>query len=558
MSNQLRCAIYTRKSSEEGLEQEFNSLDAQRESCEAFIVSQKHEGWKVIPAQYNDGGFSGGNMDRPALKQLLADIEAKSINVVVVYKVDRLTRSLADFAKIIEVFDKRGVSFVSVTQQFNTTSSMGRLTLNVLLSFAQFEREVTGERIRDKIAASKAKGMWMGGSVPMGYDVKDRKLEIDDKEAKKVRYIFEQYLQIRNIFDLCSAMEEQGIRTTPRTSRDGNKSGDMKISAGHMRIILTNQIYIGKIRHKDKLYDGEHQAIISQELWDAVQQQLADNRQGFRKRRNVRNPALFAGKIYDPEGNRLFTLGCIKGERYYRYYETPPELRKGPRKAKEKVRWPSGEIDRAICNRIAQFLNDEKALASELGLKKLDTTQRHKAIKLAKLLALQITTRTTLELGEIIGPHIKQVTAGNHKLSVSLNRNALMTSLKIDAESHDHDTGDLPLECECIIKCYGQEKRIIMPGEVALAKPETVETLKKALVRAHIWRDQLFAGSDTDIRKIAKLNGVTDRYAAFIIELAFLPPKLVENILNGNIPPDVNLQRLIGNTPSFWQTGTNA
>ena len=250
----ILCAIYTRKSSEEGLEQSFNSLQAQREACEAYVLSQKHEGWQVLPTLYDDGGFSGGNMERPGLKQLLADISSGRVSTVVVYKVDRLTRSLTDFARIVETFDARGVSFVSVTQQFNTTTSMGRLTLNVLLSFAQFEREVTGERIRDKVAASKKKGMWMGGNIPLGYDLKDRNLIINSQEAAQVRLIFREYVRLGSVFELYEWLKDKGIRSKVRTASTGRKLGGSVLSRGTLYHLLSNPLYIGKIAHKGKIY----------------------------------------------------------------------------------------------------------------------------------------------------------------------------------------------------------------------------------------------------------------------------------------------------------------
>ena len=270
-SRSLRCAIYTRKSSEEGLEQDFNSLHAQREACEAYIASQKQEGWKPLPDAYDDGGFSGGSMERPALQALLADIGAGRVDVVVVYKVDRLTRSLTDFAKIVEVFDAHGVSFVSVTQQFNTTSSMGRLTLNVLLSFAQFEREVTGERIRDKIAASKKKGLWMGGFVPIGYVAKDRTLVVNEAEAAKVREIFRLYLEHRCVRRVQAELDRLKVTTSRYVAKTGKVSGGVPFSRGHLYRILSNPIYVGEIGHKEARYPGQHPAIIDRETWDSVQ-----------------------------------------------------------------------------------------------------------------------------------------------------------------------------------------------------------------------------------------------------------------------------------------------
>ncbi len=315
-----RCAIYTRKSTDEGLEQAFNSLDAQREACAAFILSQKHEGWTVLPTLYDDGGYSGGTMERPALKRLLADIEAGQIDVIVVYKVDRLTRALSDFAKLVEVFDRRGVSFVSITQQFNTTTSMGRLTLNVLLSFAQFEREVIGERVRDKIAASKKKGMWMGGMPPLGYDVKDRKLVVNDDEARTVVDIYRRYLALKSVRALKDELAGAGVRSKRRVRPDGTVYGGQKLSRGALYLMLQNRIYRGEITHKGKSYPGEHPAIIEQPLWDEVQAVLAQNRIERATGARAKHPSLLAGLVFDETGERLTPTYAIKKGTRYRYY----------------------------------------------------------------------------------------------------------------------------------------------------------------------------------------------------------------------------------------------
>jgi DNA invertase Pin-like site-specific DNA recombinase len=318
--NVVRCAIYTRKSSEEGLEQSFNSLDAQREACHAFVASQREEGWRAIPTRYDDGGFSGGNLTRPALRRLLADVEAKKVDTIVVYKVDRLTRSLADFAKIVEVLDARGVSFVSVTQQFNTTSSMGRLTLNVLLSFAQFEREVTGERIRDKIAASKRKGMWMGGTVSLGYEVKERKLIVNGEEATLVNRLFRLYLELGCVRKLKARLDAEGITTTLRTSGVGNQSGGTPYARGALYKILQNRIYLGEIHHRKEYYIGEHEAIVPRELWDQVQEKLRTNRQGQRDGLRTESPSLLGELLQDADGKRFTPSHTLKNGRRYRYY----------------------------------------------------------------------------------------------------------------------------------------------------------------------------------------------------------------------------------------------
>ena len=312
-----RCAIYTRKSTEEGLEQEFNSLDAQREACAAYILSQKHEGWSLVRDSYDDGGFSGGTMERPGLKRLLADVALGKVDVIVVYKVDRLTRALSDFAKIVEVLDARGASFVSITQAFNTTTSMGRLTLNVLLSFAQFEREVTGERIRDKIAASKKKGMWMGGNPPLGLDVRERKLVINDAEAETVRHIFRRYLALGSGPALVEELRRTGYRT-----RLAHGRGGIAFHTGALYHLLRNRMYIGKIVHRGTAYDGEHEPIIPLELWEQVQALLTSKKAEGSGRPRSTERSLLVGRVRDSEDRAMTPSHAVKGSRRYRYYVT--------------------------------------------------------------------------------------------------------------------------------------------------------------------------------------------------------------------------------------------
>ena len=320
----VRCAIYTRKSSEEGLEQEFNSLQAQREACEAFIASQRHEGWVCVRAGYDDGGFSGATMDRPALQRLLADIAAGRVDTIIVYKIDRLTRSLADFAKIVEVLDARGASFVSVTQQFNTTTSMGRLTLNILLSFAQFEREVIGERIRDKIAASKRKGMWMGGIPPLGYRAQDGKLFVIESEAEIVRMIFRRYAELGSVRLLKEELEARGIKSKSWTTASGRRVGGKPFSRGALYLMLQNRLYRGEIVHTGRSYPGEHTSIIDQPLWDAVQAQLATNTAERNSGTRTPQPSLLAGMLFDGDGNRMTPTHATKKGTRYRYYVSRP------------------------------------------------------------------------------------------------------------------------------------------------------------------------------------------------------------------------------------------
>src|SRR4051812_13442889 len=347
---QLRCAIYTRKSSEEGLEQDFNSLHAQREACEAFIKSQRHEGWVALPTQYDDGAYSGGTMERPALQRLLEDIREKRVDVVVVYKVDRLTRSLADFAKIVEVFDAQHVSFVSVTQAFNTTSSMGRLTLNVLLSFAQFEREVTGERIRDKIAASKKKGLWMGGFAPFGYRPHERTLVIHEQEAEIVRLIFQLYLQLGSVPKVIDELDRRQLRTPTFTSATGKAWGGRPFGRGQVARILENPIYVGEIAHKEQTYDGQHDAIVDRATWDAVQEELAANARKSHVTSNGMDPSVLAGLLVDAEGRHFTCSHALKCGKRYRYYLAPKDG-----SAAKQLRLPAHAVESAVAEGLRRF-----------------------------------------------------------------------------------------------------------------------------------------------------------------------------------------------------------
>lgn len=351
----IRCAIYTRKSSDEGLEQDFNSLDAQREACAAYVLSQASEGWKLLPQYYDDGGLSGGTLERPALQRLLADVKDGKIDIIVVYKVDRLTRSLLDFARLVETFDAAGTSFVSITQSFNTTTSMGRLTLNMLLSFAQFEREVTAERIRDKIAASKAKGMWMGGVPPLGYRPDGRSLAIVEEHAEIVRDIFQRYRRLDNVRLVADELVREGIRTPQRVTRTGKTYGNCAFTRGQLYAILKNPIYAGDIPHKGTIYAGSHPALIDRETWDAVQQQLANNVKGARQARES-NASLLAGLLFDPEGEPLVPVHATKGRARYRYYVSKAHQHAVVSPASPALRMPAREIEQLARKELASLL----------------------------------------------------------------------------------------------------------------------------------------------------------------------------------------------------------
>ncbi len=373
MISRRRCAIYTRKSTEEGLEQAFNSLDAQREACEAYVLSQAGEGWECLPDRYDDGGWSGGNMDRPAMKRLLDDIRQGRVDIVVVYKVDRLTRSLMDFARIVETFDGNNVSFVSVTQAFNTTNSMGRLTLNVLLSFAQFEREVTGERIRDKIAASRAKGMFMGGNLPLGYDLGDRRLEINPEEANRVRHIFTRYVELRSIPALAKELASDGIRSKRWVSRNGRVHGDLPFTCGALSHLLNNRVYRGEAVHKGKAYQGEHDAIVDNDLYQAAQSVLAANRhrKATRKTRAASSP--LTGKLHDSDGLPMrMTFSYGRGKLMYRYYVSESLTANGGigrTDNQQGTRLPATRLERAVTHQLASLSKHEPEVLFDVIIK---------------------------------------------------------------------------------------------------------------------------------------------------------------------------------------------
>jgi site-specific DNA recombinase len=347
----LRCAAYTRKSTEEGLDMEFNSLDAQREACESYITSQKAEGWALVPDRYDDGGFSGATLERPALQRLIADIEARRIDVVVVYKIDRLSRSLMDFAKLVEVFDRNSVTFVSVTQAFNTTTSMGRLTLNILLSFAQFEREVIGERIRDKFAASRKKGMWMGGWAPLGYDIRDRKLVINAAETISVRTIFQRFARVGSMTKLIPILAKEGIRA---------KSGK-PIDKGYLYRVINNRLYIGEAVHKGIAYPGEHEAIIDRALWDSVHAILRESPRGRAAHARARTPALLKGIIFGPTGTAMTPTHTRRNGRLYRYYVSTDVLKRDATSCSLR-RVPAAEIENAVIDQLRGLLRDSEIM----------------------------------------------------------------------------------------------------------------------------------------------------------------------------------------------------
>ena len=415
----LRCAIYTRKSSEEGLEMEFNSLDAQRESCEAYIASQRSEGFAAIRERYDDGGYSGGTLERPALQRLLADVEAGLIDVIVVYKIDRLSRSLMDFARLVEIFERNDVTFVSVTQSFNTTTSMGRLTLNILLSFAQFEREVIGERIRDKFAASRKKGMWMGGYVPLGYDVRDRKLVINEEEAKTVRMIFERFVATGSATRLAKALAAEGVV---------NKRGKL-IDKGFLYKLINNRVYIGEAVHKGTSYPGEHEAIIDRELWDAVQSVLKTSPRLRAAASRDQTPAMLRGLIFTDTGAAMTPTATKKGSKLYRYYTSMDLIRNRPTDAERPERLPAAMVEDAVVGEIRRMIATPEVRARALAALKSDMPDVDDKAVIAALGDFNTLWASLFpaEQARIVQLLVARVTVGASGLAIDLRHDGIST-----------------------------------------------------------------------------------------------------------------------------------
>ena len=525
------CAIYTRKSSEEGLEQGFNSLDAQREACAAFILSQKAQGWKASRAVYDDGGYSGGTLHRPALQQLLADLAAGRVQIVVVYKVDRLTRSLADFAKLVELFDAQGVSFVSVTQQFNTTSSMGRLTLNVLLSFAQFEREVTGERIRDKIAASKRKGMWMGGIPPIGYRAQERTLAIDEDQAERVRAMYRRYLVLGCVSRLQAELVALGWRTPPRQTKKPGATGDRPFSRGHLYRILGNPVYAGRIVHKGQVFEGNHPAIVEDVLWNEVQAQLQAHRQGQRSRSNAKEVSLLAGVVFDEQGRRLTPSHATKGTKRYRYYVGT--------EGDEPLRIPAPELERAAVEALVGFLNDEGQVLDALD--EPDAQQVQQALREAKERAIALGQAASRVV--TVQALVDRIAIGTSRLQITVKAQAIGGSRKVAIE--------VPVQ----LQRSGMAMRLIVRNGPTPAAPTIDPKLVALIAKAQDWFASLASGRCRGVGEIAANHDVTTSYVMRVMPLAFLAPDIVEAIVAGKGPSGLTAERLrrMGALPMAWE-----
>jgi len=489
----VRCAIYTRKSTEHGLELEFNSLDAQREACEAYIKSQVHEGWKALPARYDDPAYSGGNLDRPALQKLLGDIDAGRIDVVVVYKIDRLTRSLADFAKLVEAFDKKSISFVAVTQQFNTTTSMGRLTLNVLLSFAQFERELSSERVRDKVAASRKKGKWTGGSAPLGYDIREKKLVINQPEAETVRYIYRRYLDLKCLRQLAADLRDRRVVSKQRRNSSSRNSGGVQLTHGPLAYLLKNRIYLGEMGHKGAWYPGEHDPIIDPTLFGDVQG-LLENNSVNRRLKRTDHQSLLKGLLFDDRGNRMSPSFSSKRGVRYRFYVSAAATARRRDSAGSIPRISAPDVESTIVAALRQ--------------------------RFAK-------TSDNMSDQHIIGAFIDRVVVSETAIQIMLKAGAATEKLIEIARPQP------PIS-----------RRARIDDGACKPTREPDVGLIHALARAHLWRKALSDGSYQSVEELAGFAKWNPKVVRKALRLAFLAPDITEAIILGTQPQRLGLSKL--------------
>ena len=533
----VRCAIYTRVSTESGLDQDFNSLDAQYDAAQAYIRSQAHAGWTLVRTRYDDGGFSGGSTDRPALQRLLDDIRGHRINVIVVYKVDRLTRSLADFAKLVELFDAYGVSFVSVTQQFNTTTSMGRLTLNVLLSFAQFEREVTSERIRDKIGASKRRGVWVGGVVPLGYQAKDRKITVVADEAKAVRHIFRRYLDLGSLNLLLTDLRRDGVKTKLRPLSNGRTIGGIPFTRGSLAAFLRNRFYIGEVRYKGEVFGGEQPAILDRALFEAVQTKLDQQRTNHAKARQ-KSQSLLTGRIFDERGNRMTPSHAVKNGVRYCYYISSALMQGQPEKAAKLNRVPATEIERLILTAVRKHLAGKPH-------NKVEAEGPH-----------------SLNDRELISAHVARVDVKQNHLAIQLSARSERDSDEQDRRhsvEQDERVHQVPPVLVVPWKKIPSKRprEIILPASTSSRsdprpiRAETRVKLVTAIAKGRHWLDELIAGTTTNVEQIATREKCSIRQVNRTITLAFVAPTLVQAAVDGRLPRGIGVAT-VRDLPAEW------
>lgn len=538
--HRLRCAVYTRKSTDEGLDQDFNSLDAQREACEAYIASQRHEGWVHVGENYDDGGYSGGTLERPGVQRMLDDIKAGNIDVVVVYKIDRLTRSLADFARMVEVFDTHGISFVAVTQQFNTTTSMGRLTLNVLLSFAQFEREVTAERIRDKIAASKKKGMWMGGLPPLGYDVCDRKLVVNEAEAHTVRAVFGLYLDLGSVREVKARAIDLGLRTKHRIGPQGRATGGGPFSLGHLYRLLANPLYLGLVRHRGEVYEGQHTAIIDRPTWDAVQDRLAGRRHEGERQAQGHGENLLTGIVFDETDDRLSPTHATKVGRRYRYYISH-RLMTNIRQETDGLRLPAPQLEAAALGAVADLLKDRVKLMGELGLGSMAPGNIEAILSRGEKLADGISTKSMEHRRDLLLAIVERIDLAPGQLRIRFTRSAIASRLAVNNDGKFD--GSFEVVIPFALRRRGVEGKLIVHGDGELQSGPD-RNLIEIVARGHDWFDQLARGITHSVNEIARRERVDAGDVSRLLSLAFIAPDVAVAIVDGRQPPELTANRL--------------
>lgn len=515
----VRCAIYTRVSTDNGLDQEFNSLDAQYDAASSYIRSQAHAGWSQIRSRYDDGGYSGGSTERPALQKLLQDIRSRKIDVIVVYKVDRLTRSLADFAKLVELFDANGVSFVSVTQQFNTTTSMGRLTLNVLLSFAQFEREVTSERIRDKIAASKRKGIWVGGNLPLGYEMKNGKITVIESEAETVRIIFRRYLEVGAVRPMLQDLRQRKILTKSKLLSTGKMRGGIPFSRGSLNYVLRNRFYIGEVTYKGEILPGEQPALMERALFEAVQQQLTDQR-SHRTVLRSKSDHLLTGLLFDDAGLRMVPTHATKAGIRYRYYVSSPHLY-GPSElgsVGSVSRVPAPHVEDTVVRALNEHLADEKR------------SNRNAVMSTDRGAILACVARIDVKTNQL--------------------------TVKLKSQNQDHDGPVLSVAWE---KPPSRRfKDILLPHNKSRANVRPIRAERRAhlvtaIARGRRWLNEIVLGEVATADEIAAREKCSVRHVNMTISLAFLAPGLVKAAIEGRLPRGVGVERLRDAPPEWAQ-----
>lgn len=523
----IRCAIYTRKSSEEGLEQDFNSLQAQREACEAYIKSQKSEHWILISTPYDDGGYSGGTLERPALQKLLQDVRLGQVDIIVVYKIDRLTRSLMDFSKIIEVLDASQASFVSITQHFNTTTSMGRLTLNMLLSFAQFEREVTAERIRDKYAASKKKGMWMGGYPPFGYERKDKKLYPHPQQAAVLISLFKQYYALKSVGKLLDWVRANNIQT----------SFGKPFTKINLHRILSNRVYIGEVGHKGIWYPGLHQALVDRELFNSVQQIITEHQ--VKRTYHDTHPSFLAGKLFDDKGNRMSPKASGSGNKKRRYYTSQAMIKQEREKLGAITQVPAGELENFVTQHLKEILNAPSFLTPLLSDYHISLQQD----VIAKIPQLSISTeiRKLLLVRVDLTPNTLKLTISPAQLKeflLSIAENRSCKTLTYDKNTLQ--TFEYPFQIRRA--CKG--KKIILGTENPIPNYPK-EPLVRIICQSYTLREKLFSGRASSILELAKQEGCTDSYMSRLLEISFLPAKTILDILSGTSKEVLSVKDLL-------------